>query len=225
VKLLVIEDNQRLARTLALGLGEENYEVDLEFTGEDGLAHATEGTYDAIVLDLMLPGIDGLTVLQRLRRHGSDVPVLILTARDDIDDRVTGLDHGADDYLVKPFAFEELLARLRAVIRRGQGTASNTIRIDDLEVDSRGRRVLRGGEPVDLSAREYAVLEYLARHAGQTVTRDQLIGALYDPTDEPSSNVVEVFIRQLRRKIDREGTRKLIHTRRGLGYVLEARDD
>lgn len=221
MEILIIEDNRRLAAAVARGLADEGYRVEVAHDGGSGLDRAVAGEHDAIILDLMLPELDGMTVLSRLRQRGRTTPVLILTARGELDDRVAGLDGGADDYLAKPFAFEELLARLRAIVRRGQGAASNVICIDDLEVDTLAKTVRRGGRAITLSAREYAVLEYLARRPGRTVTRDQLLDALYEPGDEPASNVIDVYIGQLRRKLDTDQQRRLIHTRRGLGYVLE----
>jgi DNA-binding response OmpR family regulator len=220
VRVLLIEDYEPLARSLAQGLREAGYAVDAAADGQAGLDHAEAGAYDAIVLDLMIPKVDGLTVLHRLRRRGSTAGVLVLTARDQIADRVTGLDLGADDYMVKPFAFEELLARLRAVIRRRYNQAGNVLRIGDLEIDAAGRTVRRGGQPVALSAREYELLHYLALRRGQVVTRTEIWEHVYDFAAEPSSNVVDVYVGYLRRKIDRGHGAKLLHTHRGLGYSL-----
>ncbi len=221
MRILVIEDNRRLAAAIAQGLGERGWTADQVHDGAEGLTRALERRHDAIVLDLMLPTVDGTALLRRLRTHGVLTPVLVLTARDALEDRVAGLDLGADDYLVKPFAFEELIARLRAVVRRQHNAAANVIAVDDLEVDTAARTVRRGGAAIALSAREYAVLEFLVQRRGRTVTREQLVEALYEPGDEPGSNVVDVFVAHLRRKIDGDHPRKLIHTRRGLGYLVE----
>jgi len=180
----------------------------------------SEHTYDVVVLDIMLPKLDGLSLLKRLRAQGSSVPVLLLTARDGVDDRVHGLDTGADDYLVKPFAFAELLARVRALVRRRYDTRDPVVRIADLEIDTTKRAVKRNGEVVVLSAREYALLEYLAMRAGQLVTRTEIWEHVYDFHSDAHSNVVDVYIGYLRKKLERDGAAKLIHTRRGQGYVL-----
>jgi DNA-binding response OmpR family regulator len=221
MRLLVIEDYALLRDSLARGLRDLGYAVDAASDGEQGLAHAKNHPYDAIVLDLMLPGRDGLSVLRALRSGGQRVPVLILTARDAVSDRVAGLDAGADDYLVKPFAFEELAARVRALVRRGHERASACIAIADLELDPIKRSCKRAGKPVVLSAREYALLEYLATRRGHIVSRSELIGHVYDASGEPWSNVLDVYISHLRRKIDDGHATKLIHTRRGLGYMLD----
>ncbi|MDB4981777.1 MAG: yedW [Myxococcales bacterium] len=224
MRVLLIEDYPPLARSVALGLREAGYAVDEAADGEEGLGLAQASAYDAVILDLMVPKVDGLTVLKRLRAAGSNAAVLIVTARDEIADRVGGLDLGADDYLVKPFAFEELLARLRAVIRRRYHATSNVLRVGDLEVDTGARTVQRAGRPVVLSAREYALLEYLVLRRGQIVTRTEIWAHVYDFAAEPSSNVVDVYVGYLRRKLGEgaDGAGKLIHTHRGLGYALEA---
>jgi DNA-binding response OmpR family regulator len=224
MRVLLIEDYEPLARSLAQGLREAGYAVDTTGNGEEGLALASAGSYDALVLDLMVPKLDGLTLLRRLRARGSNTGVLIVTARDQLADRVGGLDLGADDYLVKPFALDELLARLRAVIRRRYGTAANLLRVGDLELDVGARTVKRAGGAVALSAREFALLEYLAMRRGQVVSRAEIWEHVYDFAAEPSSNVVDVYVGYLRRKLgDGEGdTPRLIHTHRGLGYSLEA---
>jgi DNA-binding response OmpR family regulator len=216
----VIEDYPPLRRSLSQGLRESGYAVDQASDGEEGLSLAESAPYDAIVLDLMLPKLDGLSLLEKIRRANNPAGIVILTARDGVGDRVRGLDLGADDYLPKPFAFEELLARVRAVIRRRYRSPSGTIRVDDLEIDPVARAVKRGDRPVALSAREYSLLEYLASRPGQVVTRTEIWDHVYDFASEPSSNVVDVYIGYLRRKIDQGEKRSLIHTRRGLGYVL-----
>lgn len=224
MRLLLIEDYEPLARSLAQGLREAGYGVDVTATGDEGLALAQANPYDAVLLDLMVPKLDGLTILRRLRAGGDRASVIIITARDQVSDRVGGLDLGADDYLVKPFAFDELLARLRAVIRRRYGTAANLVKVGDLELDAGGRTVKRGGTPVALSAREFALLEYLAMRRGQVVSRAEIWEHVYDFAAEPSSNIVDVYVGYLRRKLgDGEGTApRLIHTHRGLGYSIEA---
>ena len=224
MRVLVIEDYAPLCRSLCQGLEEAGYAVDAAQDGVEGL-HLAEGTpYDAIVLDLMLPRQDGLSILERLRLARNPVGVVVLTARDGLRDRVKGLNLGADDYLVKPFAFEELLARVRAVIRRRYQEAGGTITIADLEIDTVARAVRRAGGPVTLSAREYALLEYLAARRGQVVTRAEIWDHVYDFASEPSSNVIDVYIGYLRRKIDRGHEPPLIQTRRGQGYVLGAHE-
>jgi DNA-binding response OmpR family regulator len=220
MRLLLIEDYVPLARSLAQGLGEAGYGVDTAADGESGLALAEATPYDAIVLDLMLPRLDGYAVLERLRGAQNAAGVLILTARQELADRLKGLDLGADDYLVKPFAFSELLARLRAVIRRRQGQPHTVIAVADLSIDTTARIVKRGSHVITLSTREYALLEYLAARRGQTVTRPEIVEHVYDFLSLPSSNVVDVYIGYLRRKIDQGFEVKLIHTRRGLGYSL-----
>jgi DNA-binding response OmpR family regulator len=220
VRLLVIEDYAPLRESLARGLRDAGYAVDTAAGGVDGLWFAENHPYDVVILDVMLPGIDGFEILRRLRGQRSATRVLMLTARDAVGDRVQGLDLGADDYVVKPFAFDELLARLRAMVRRQYGMVDPVIRIGDLEIDTRARRAQRGGRAVVLSAREYALLEYLAHRAGQIVSRTELWDHAYDEAAEPGSNVLDVHISHLRRKIDDGAERKLIHTRRGQGYVL-----
>lgn len=220
MRVLVVEDYAPLSKAMVQGLREAGYGVDLATDGEAGFTLADAIAFDAIILDIMLPGMDGLTFLSRLRRKRSGTPVLILTAKDGVGDRVQGLDLGADDYMVKPFAFEELLARLRAVIRRHYGSSENVIRVGSLEVDIAARAVSRFGHPIELSAREYALLEYLVARRGQIVTRSEIWDHVYDFASEPSSNVVDVYIGYLRRKLDGTHGPKLIHTRRGQGYLL-----
>ena len=222
MRLPIVEDHERLRRWLRKGLKEADFVVDATGDGREGLWYAQSNTYDAIILDLMLPGLDGLSILRALREAKREDPVLILTAKDTVPDRVTGLDLGADDYLVKPFAFDELLARVRALVRRGYGKHSPTIEIGDLRIDTRQRRVWRGGQEVELRAMEYKLLEYLARRLGETVRRSEIWEHLYDFGSQTTSNVVDVYIASLRRKLDRPGEPGLIQTRRGLGYVLGA---
>jgi DNA-binding response OmpR family regulator len=220
MRVLIVEDYAPLRKALAQGLQEAGLAVDAAVDGEEGLWYAESGTYDVIVLDLMLPGLDGLTLLKRLRKAGSATHVLILTAKDTLDDRVTGLNLGADDYLVKPFAFEELLARVRALIRRKYEAKSPVIRVADLEIDTGCRMASRAGEPIELTAHEYALLEFLAMRAGRIVTRTDIWEHVYAFHSSPESNVVDVYIGYLRKKIERKGLPRLIHTRRGQGYLL-----
>ena len=220
MRVLVVEDYAPLARAMGTGLTEAGYAVDVVADGAAGLEYARAAPYDAIVLDVMLPKVDGLTVLGCLRREDHPAAVIVLTARDAVPDRVKGLDLGADDYLVKPFAFEELLARLRALIRRRYESRDRVIRVGELEIDTVARSVRRGDRSIALSAREYALLEYLARRRGHVVTRSEIWEHVYDFAGDPSSNVVDVYVGYLRRNIDWDGTAKLIHTRRGQGYRL-----
>ena len=220
MKVLVIEDFQLLRDSLVQGLREAGFAVDSTGDGEEGLWYATSSEYDVIVLDLMLPGLDGLSILKRIRQRGSSVHVLILTAKDALVDRVKGLDTGADDYLVKPFAFAELLARVRALVRRKYDAKSPLIRVADIEIDTSRRIVRRDGEEIVLTSREYAMLELLANRAGQVVTRSDIWEHVYQFDSATDSNVVDVFIGHLRRKIERDGFPRLIQTRRGHGYVL-----
>jgi len=220
MRLLLVEDYAPLQKSLAKGLGEAGFAVDVAGDGEEGLWYAQGNDYDAIILDLMLPKIDGLTLLKKLRSSGRQAHVLILTAKDTVLDRITGLDTGADDYLVKPFAFEELLARVRALVRRRYRDKNPTIEIGNLEIDTTTQRVRQQGEVVPLTPREYALLEYLARRTGQVVSRSDIWEHVYDFHSEVSSNVVDVYIGYLRRKIERAGQPGLIRTIRGRGYCL-----
>jgi DNA-binding response OmpR family regulator len=222
MRVLIVEDQERLRNWLQKGLKEADFVVDAAGDGKEGLWYALGNSYDVIILDLMLPGLDGLSILRKLREAGRQDQVLILTAKDTVPDRVKGLDLGADDYLVKPFAFEELLARVRALVRRGYGKHSPVIEIDDLRIDTAKRRVRRGEEEIELRAMEYKLLEYLARRMGETVTRTEIWEHLYDFGSQTASNVVDVYVAALRRKLDRPGEKSLIQTRRGLGYVLGA---
>jgi len=215
----VVEDEPRVRSFLERGLSEASFAVDATERGDDALDLALVHPYDVIVLDLMLPGRTGLEVVRELRRAGRSTPILILTARDQIDDRVRGLDCGADDYLVKPFAFAELLARVRSLLRRGSSQTS-VLEVSDLHIDLLSRRVTRSGKLIDLTPKEYALLEFLARHAGQVVTRTMIAEHVWDMNFDSFTNVIDVYIRYLRRKIDQDFEKKLIHTRRGVGYVL-----
>ena len=220
MRLLVVEDEPELNRLLKKRLEEAHYSVDACPTGTDALDYLAGAEYDALVLDVMLPGISGLEVLRRMRSARDATPVLLLTARDGIEDRVTGLDAGADDYLVKPFALQELLARLRVLIRRRADQVSDVITVGDLQVDCIARTAARGGQGIVLSAKEFAVLEYLARNAGVVLSRERISQGVWNYDYEGGSNVVDVYIRYLRKKIDEGHPSKLIHTVRGVGYVL-----
>jgi two-component system OmpR family response regulator len=222
MRVLVAEDHAPLARSLANGLREEGFAVDLTGTGDDALRLAQNNPYDCIVLDVMLPGRDGWSIVRQLRQEGSHSPILLLTARDAVEDRVKGLNLGADDYLVKPFAWDELLARVQALVRRGAGQTAPTLQVGDLEIDTAGKAVRRAGKSIALTAKEYALLEYLAHRQGQVVSRSDIWDHLHDQVDQASSNVVDVYIGYLRNKIDREHPVKLIQTRRGFGYILSA---
>ncbi|MGE3310405.1 MAG: response regulator transcription factor [Limisphaerales bacterium] len=216
MRILVVEDEPRLLRNVARALREEDYAVDTSDTGDDGLYKAETFDYDAIVLDVMLPGIDGWEILDRLRAN-KRTPVLMLTARDATQDRVRGLDGGADDYLVKPFDLPELLARLRAIIRRSAGQPRPELAVRDVLIDTRSRTVTRAGQPVPLTAREYAILEYLALHRGSVISRTTLYEHLFDETDDTLSNLIDVHIFSIRKKLGAE----VIATRRGQGYCIE----
>ena len=221
MRILVAEDERDLNEILCKKLRSEDYCVDGCFDGEEALDYLASVDYDAVILDIMMPKRSGLQVVEQLRRQGNQTPVLFLTARDSIDDRVTGLDAGADDYLVKPFAFDELLARLRVMTRKRGGERSNLFTIDDLTLDIRSKRVERGGAELKLSAKEYALLEYLIRNKGVVLSRIQIEENIWGFDYEGSSNIVDVYIRYLRRKIDKDHPVKLIHTIRGSGYVLK----
>ncbi len=219
-RILVVEDERKVLRGLQRGLEQEGYQVVTAATGEAGRDLALTQPFDCIILDRLLPGRDGLQVLADLRRSGKAVPVLLLTALDAIEDRVTGLDAGADDYLVKPFAFAELLARLRVLLRRGQAERETVLRLADLEMDLLARRVSRAGTEVLLTQREFEVLEYLLRHKNVVVTRDMLGRDVWKEPDHSLTNVIDVYINLLRRKVERPGLPPLIHTLRGIGYSL-----
>jgi len=221
VRILIAEDEQYLNRILTRQLEKAGYGVDACLDGLHALDYLMgTAVYDAVILDIMMPGMDGLTVLSRIRQAGIDAPVLLLTARDGIEDRVKGLDAGADDYLVKPFAAEELLARLRALLRRGSGKRESLLTVGDLTLDPAARRVSRAGQIIALSAREYSILEYLMRNAGAVLSREQIEDHIWNYDYQGGSNVVDVYIRYLRGKIDAPFEKKLIHTVRNAGYVL-----
>jgi two-component system OmpR family response regulator len=220
VRILVVEDEPKMAQLLKRGLAEEGHAADLAATGEDALWMARSAAYDAIVLDVMLPGLDGFGVCRELRAREIWTPVLLLTARDAVGDRVEGLDTGADDYLVKPFSFAELLARLRALVRRAPTERPAVLEVGDLRLDPAARRAWRGTTELELSAKEFALLELFMRRAGEALTRVQLLDGVWDMAFESRSNVVDVYIRYLREKIDRPFARSSIETVRGVGYRL-----
>jgi len=222
VRILIVEDERKLAQVLASALEAEHYDVVVAATGEEGFYRANADLFDLVVLDLMLPGRSGLEILQTLRQRRIETPVLILTARDGLDDRVLGLDLGADDYLVKPFALPELLARIRALLRRGRPSDVFRLKAGDLELDLVARRVARADKLIDLTAREFELLEYLLRHQGHLVSREMLARDVWKEPRRatPLDNVIDVQIARLRRKVDAEGAARLIHTVRGVGFVL-----
>jgi two-component system OmpR family response regulator len=220
MRVLVVEDDARMAELLRRGLQEEGYAVDLASTGEEGVWLGTENDYDAVVLDVMLPDGDGFEVCRRLRQADRWAPVMMLTARDAVPDRVAGLDAGADDYLTKPFSFQELFARVRALVRRGAGERPAVLEVGDLRLDPATRRVHRGDEELSLTAKEAALLEYFLRHPGEVLTRAQIIEHVWDFAYDGGSNVVDVYVRYLREKVDRPFGRRTIETVRGAGYRI-----
>lgn len=222
MKILVVEDEPKIASVIKAGLEPQGFEVTLADTGEEGFFLAQSQVHDLVVLDLMLPGRDGLEILSAMRCCGIQTPVLILTARDTVEERVQGLECGADDYLVKPFAFPELTARIRALLRRGRVDQVVRLRLADLEMDLLTRRVTRGGQPVDLTAKEYELLEYLLRNKGRIVSREMLAHDVWGEQARASSldNVIDVYINRLRKRVDQAASVKLIHTIRGVGFIL-----
>lgn len=224
MKILIVEDEPKTGEYLRQGLNEAGFVADLAANGSDGLHLALHGEYDLVILDVMLPELDGWQVLASLRRRGLEMPVLFLTARDQVEDRVKGLELGADDYLVKPFSFAELLARVRTILRRGRGGGldSNVLRVADLELDLLRRRVTRGGKRIDLTAKEFGLLELLMRRQGEVLPRSLIASQVWDMNFDSDTNVIEVAMRRLRLKIDDGQSVKLIQTVRGMGYVLEA---
>jgi two-component system copper resistance phosphate regulon response regulator CusR len=224
MRILIVEDERKTAAYIRKGLAEHVFIADVADNGVDGLHLALTGSYDLVLLDVMLPGADGFSVLQALRRQ-KQTPVFFLSARDEVADRVKGLELGADDYLVKPFAFSELLARIRSVLRRGGAKAEPVLTVADLEVDLQRRRVSRAGRRVDLTAKEYALLDHFVRRTGEVSSRTLIAEQVWDMNFDSDTNVVDVAVRRLRAKIDDGHARKLIHTVRGVGYVLEAREE
>src|SRR5207302_9093273 len=222
MRILLVEDDPRIANFVAKGLREQAYAVDVAATGEDALYQASINTYDLAILDVMIPAPDGFEVCRRLRKSGLLLPILMLTARDATDDRVHGLDTGADDYLTKPFEFRELLARLRALLRRSGELRPHRIAVEDLVLDTAAQAAARGGRQIPLTTKEYALLEYLARNAGRVVGREEISEHVWDETFDPFTNTIEVYVNRLRRKIDERAAKPLIHTRRGAGYMLGA---
>jgi DNA-binding response OmpR family regulator len=220
MKVLVVEDEHKIATSLKKGLEQESYTVDVAFDGESGLDFALGEDYDIVILDRMLPGMDGLTICQKMREKGIHTPVLVLTAKGLIQDRVEGLDSGADDYLVKPFAFEELLARIRALARRPKTSIGETLSIADLELNPKTFAVTRGGKSIQLSNKEFSLLEYLLRHKNQIVTKEQIITHVWDYDANILPNTVEVYMGYLRTKIDKPFSSHLLHTIRGFGYKI-----
>jgi DNA-binding response OmpR family regulator len=225
VRILIIEDEKKVAMALREGLEAEHYEVSIAATGEEGFFLASEGSYDLLLLDLMLPRRDGIDVLATLRRCGVQTPVFVLTAKDTVEDRVLGLDQGADDYLTKPFAFPELLARIRALLRRGRMDKILKLQHDDLEMDLVTHKCCRGTQSLDLTTKEFDILEYLLRHKGSVVSREMLARDVWHATARatPLDNVIDVTIARLRRKVDEPYERKLLHTVRGVGFILGGR--
>lgn len=223
MRLLVIEDEHKIAQALKRGLEQEHYAVDIEFDGEDGLAAAEAEDYDLIVLDRMLPGKDGMEICKKLRGQGNHTPIIMLTAKDTVTDRVEGLDAGADDYLVKPFSFEELLARIRALLRRPHEAASSVLEVGDLQLDPANFMVTRAGQQIILSSKEFALLEYMMRNAGRVLSKDTIMSHVWDFDADILPNTIEVYIGYLRNKIDKpfKNSPSLIHTRRGFGYTLK----
>lgn len=222
MRILVVEDERRIAAFIKRGLEEERYAIDVAYDGDEALDWVAVVDYDLIILDVLLPKKDGIEVCREMRDQGSQVPILMLTARDAIEDRVRGLDSGADDYLVKPFAFQELLARIRALLRRQSETKATRLRVGDLVLDTVAHQATRAGRVIELTAREYALLEFLMRHPGQVLSRTQIAEHVWDYDFYSTSNVVDVYIRYLRRKIDKDFDVKLIQTVRGTGYKIEA---
>ena len=221
MRALFVEDYKPLQKSVAKAVREVGWAIDVAADGEEGLWRAENNAYDVIILDLMLPKVPGLNILAQVRQKGNATPILILTAKDAVEDRMKGLDLGADDYLVKPFFLGELMSRLKALVRRSYSQKDPVIRLGDLEVDTSARRVRRGGQEIELTAREYALLEYLARRAGQLVTRTDIWNHVYENYGGAGSNVVDVYVGYLRKKLHPPGMPVLIHTRRGQGYVLE----
>jgi heavy metal response regulator len=220
VRVLIVEDEEKVARFIVRGLGAERFAVDAVYDGTSGLEHATTYSYDLIILDLMLPGLSGTEVLRRIRSTNNNVPILMLTARDAVKDKVENFEAGADDYLTKPFAFAELLVRVKALLRRGAVSRASVLRLADLELDRLSQQVRRAGQRIDLTSKEYALLEYLLANAGRVLSRTMIIEHVWDESFDGLTNIVDVYVRHLRNKIDDPHERKLIRTVRGVGYVI-----
>ena len=221
MRILVVEDEKDLNNIITKHLKKNNFSVDSVFNGEEALEYLDYGAYDLIVLDIMLPKVNGYEVVKKLRENKNETAVLMLTARDSIEDKIKGLDLGADDYLIKPFDFGELLARIRALVRRKYGNTSNTMEIDDLCIDIAKKTVVRGGKNIELTGKEYEVLEYLIQNKGHVLSRDKIRDSVWDYGYEGESNIIDVLIKNIRKKIDIGNSKQLIHTKRGLGYVLK----
>ncbi len=225
MRILIVEDEKKVANFVKKGLQEEGYAVDLSFDGEEGLKLGKDPSYDLIILDIYLPKLDGLAALKKLRAHGVPTPVLLLTVRATIEDKVLGLDSGADDYLTKPFAFQELLARVRALLRRRMDTGAATVRIGDLVLDPASRIVSRGERRIELTVKEFSLLEYFMRNPGKVLTRTMIIEHVWNYDFDSGTNVVDVYVNYLRKKIDPGQEQKLIHTVRGVGYVMKVQTE
>ncbi|QOY85113.1 response regulator transcription factor [Paludibaculum fermentans] len=225
MRLLLVEDEQDAARMLAKGLREQTYAVDIAFDGDAAIEKLSVNTYDLVILDIMLPGRNGFEICREMRRMGAVAPVLMLTAQDQVWSRIEGLDSGADDYLTKPFDFGELSARIRALLRRGPALQDPVLRVANLTLDTRNHSVRRGDRSIDFTAKEYALLEYLSKRQGEVVTRPEISEHVWDESYDPFSNLIEVYIQRLRRKVDTSGESRLIHTRRGEGYRIGGRDE
>jgi len=221
MRILIVEDEKKVAGFIKKGLEEETYAVDVAHDGEEGLHMGTEGQYDLIILDIMLPKVDGLEILSQLRTQGSDVPILLLTAKDAVNDRVAGLNKGADDYLTKPFAFSELLARVRVLLRRGKAEVKTILQIADLTLDLVSHKVDRGGDEIELTGKEYSLLEYFMRNQDKVLTRTMIAEHVWDYNFDTFTNVIDVYINHLRKKIDKGRQNKLLHTLRGVGYIMK----
>ena len=221
MRILLVEDEKKIASFIERGLIEQRYTVDVAYDGDEGLYLAEINPYDLVILDVMLPGKDGFTICQELRKKNNDVPILMLTARDDVRDKIYGLDSGADDYLTKPFAFGEFLARVRVLLRRQQTGKTTKLKVADLELDQLSHTVIRNGQEIELTSTEYALLEYLMIHAGQVVTRTMISEHVWDQDFDSYSNVINVYVNYVRKKVDTGFSQKLIHSVRGRGYMIK----
>ena len=225
MKILVVEDEKKVASFLKKGLEQEYYSVDIASDGKEGLNYVFSNEYDLIILDIMLPFMDGISLLKEIRKEKIGTPILMLTAKDTVDDKVTGLDSGADDYLAKPFAFEELLARIRALMRRKEESKSLILSVDNLSLDTQTHKVTRGGQEIILTPKEYSILEYLLRNKNNVVSRMKLTDHVYEYHFDPDTNVIDVYINKLRNKIDKDFNHPLLHTIRGIGYMMKDTDN